>query len=284
MKQLLRALLPVKGDEFARRMKQRFETFWKSPDADEVSGIRLTANDPIEKWKEGYLWQRKLSNKFNSREFALKHGCRVPQLYWKGKDIRQCDFTQLPPQFVIKPTNGHSSRNIFLMKEGFNVMDQQTYSEAELINAVSQIPLQPYADIIIEEFIRSEDGEYRIPTDYKVYIFNEHIAVIGVVNRLPQNQGLSSFYDERWKKLENYNQAYPHAPYQQPPHCLPEIIAQAKMMSRLYELFVRVDFYASDKGAVFGEITPTPAMGKNFTPAAVKKFIRYWDTYCPGTI
>jgi hypothetical protein len=41
----------------------------------------------------------------------------------------------------------------------------------------------------------------------------------------------------------------------------------AVRFSKAYEIFCRVDFYATDKGAVFGEFTPIPAVGKGFTPA-----------------
>ena len=49
-------------------------------------------------------------------------------------------------------------------------------------------------------------------------------------------------------------------------------------------IFVRIDFYATDKGAVFGEFTPTPFRGLFFTPHADKLFIPLWDQYCNGLI
>ncbi|MEJ7679344.1 MAG: hypothetical protein WKG06_16095 [Segetibacter sp.] len=37
-------------------------------------------------------------------------------------------------------------------------------------------------------------------------------------------------------------------------------------------------------GAVFGEFTPTPALGNGFTPDAQKLFTNYWDKFCKGMI
>lgn len=39
-------------------------------------------DDPDEHWHCCENWQRTLGNKWNSREFALRHGCRVPELYY----------------------------------------------------------------------------------------------------------------------------------------------------------------------------------------------------------
>jgi hypothetical protein len=51
---------------------------------------------------------------------------------------------------------------------------------------------------------------------------------------------------------------YPLGEVQRPPKCLSEMIEYARRLSKAYEIFCRIDFYATDKGAVFGEFTPTP--------------------------
>ncbi|MEJ7682262.1 MAG: hypothetical protein WKG06_31315 [Segetibacter sp.] len=73
----------------------------------------MNANDTMEKWKDVKNWQRKLSNKYNSREFARKHSCRVPELYWKGNNYTAIDFDNLPEHYVIRPTKGHSLKLVF---------------------------------------------------------------------------------------------------------------------------------------------------------------------------
>ncbi|WP_439883556.1 ATP-grasp fold amidoligase family protein [Pontibacter sp. MBLB2868] len=137
---------------------------------------------------------------------------------------------------------------------------------------------------IVEEFLKSEQGDYVIPNDYKFYMFNGEIACIQVINRLSPNQGFTTCYDEHWNQIERINTYYPEGEYQEPPACLNEMIGYAKTLSQAYGIFVRIDFYATDKGACFGEFTPTPFMGKGFTPASEKMLVDYWDKYCPGMV
>jgi hypothetical protein len=68
--------------------------------------------------------------------------------------------------------------------------------------------------------------------------------------------GLSSSYDEIWNMMEDIGRVYQQSSYQAPPACLQEMISCAKKLSKAYEIFVRVDFYATDKGAVFGNSPP----------------------------
>src|SRR5688572_18144727 len=47
---------------------------------------RTDRNDSEETWRSCCkFWQRTLTYKLNSREFAQKYGCRVPELYWSGR-------------------------------------------------------------------------------------------------------------------------------------------------------------------------------------------------------
>ncbi len=277
---------PLLGQgEFSKRIQHRHRTFWEFTDGRKLQRKLISAKDPIQVIKDVEHWQRKLSNKYNSREFAAKLGCRVPELYWKGRDVATIDFTQLPKQFVIRPTIGHSCNQVFLMNDSFNLMDKRFYSNKELSLIMAEALAQnSYLEFLIEEFIRSEDGEYKIPKDYKFYTFNGEIARIEVINRLGPNEGSTGLYTANWEQVENLSSKYAKAPYEKPPKCFNELATYAKELSKVYEIFVRIDFYATDKGAVFGEFTPTPALGKVFTSRAEEVFIRYWDQHCKNMI
>ena len=276
----------VKGQgEFSRRIKHRHTSFWNTADAELVRNTTMQASDSIEKWKDVTNWQRKLSNKFNSREFAKLHNCRVAELYWKGKDVNTLDFTKLPNQYVIRPTIGHSCGLVFLMNDGINLMDKRAYSEQQIKEELAQaLSKNSNLEFLVEEFVRTEEGEYTIPDDFKLYIFNGKLASIQVIKRIGPGKGFSCFYDENWNLMQRVNTNFPQGVYQNPPKCLAEMITQAKKLSESYEIFARIDFYATDKGAVFGEFTPTPAMGDYFTPYGDKLFIDYWNKYCTGMI
>ena len=270
---------------FEQRIKHRHKTFWSAPNAEAVRNTPMASSDPLEKWRDVENWQRKLSNKRNSREFAKMHGCRVPKLYWRGREPDKIDFGALPETFVIRPTIGHSSGLVFLMDGPVNLMDKQTYTAEGIRNVLGKaLDQNPNLEFLVEEFLRDEKGEYRIPDDYKMYMFNGELACIQVINRLSPKKGYTTYYDMHWNQIENISTGYPKGEYQQPPACLEEMTQDAKKLSRSYEIFARIDFYATDKGAVFGEFTPTPAMGSDFTPDGEQVLINFWDRYCEGMI
>lgn len=245
----------------------------------------MSRYDDLEAWTAAPLWQRKLSNKFNAREFAVLHGCRVPELYWKGADVENIDFTRLPGNYVIRPTVGHSSNHVYLMDHGLNLFDKNKYTTEELIALLKgEILKTPGLEFLVEEFIENEQGKQAIPTDYKFYCFNGEIACLYVINRLSPKSGFGAFYDEHWNPLKKVQFNYPPSCDQKPPACFSEMVAVAKTLSKAYGLFVRIDLYASKNGCVFGEFTPTPSMGMNFTKYGKKLMINYWDKYCSGLI
>ena len=98
-------------------------------------------------------------------------------------------------------------------------------------------------------------------------MFNGKVACIQVINRLNNSTGFTTWYNENWKQIPNLTTSYPDGKEQPAPKCLSEMTEAAVRLIKAYEIFSSVDFYATDKGAVFGEFTPIPAVGKGFTPA-----------------
>jgi hypothetical protein len=269
------------GNEFSNRIKNRYRIFWKSKDVDVIKVKILNESDPMEKWKEEKNWQRKLSNKHNSKEFARKHNCKVAELYWKGKNYDTIDFDNLPDQYVIKPIKGHSSRLVFLMDNGVNLMDGKIYAKEDIKELLAKaLNENKTSEFLFEEFLRTENGVYKIPDDYKFYMFNGEVASVQVINRLGPSKGFTTCYNENWQVMENVNTYYPKGEYQNPPASFQEMLQRVKELSKAYEIFVRIDFYATDKGAVFGEFTPTPFRGSYFSLKAEKLFSTYWDRFC----
>lgn len=277
---------PIKGNgELSRRIKQRHHTFWGKADSEIVRNTYMNASDPIEKWKDVINWQRKLSNKHNAREFAKKHGCLVPDLYWKGRNIDEIDFSKLPQHFVIRPTIGHSSNNVFVLNRHLNLMDNIHYSFKEILKRMEvALDKEIHLEFLIEDFVRDKQGNYRLPVNYKIHTFNGEIAGMNVLNKSGPKSGKMRAYDENWNTINNIACDLPIAPYQEPPQCLKEMVKQAKTLSKAYEIYVRIDFFATNKGAIFNEFTPTPSLGDYFTPEADKLFISYWDKYCENLI
>lgn len=271
--------------QFSKRIRKRYETFWLDSEAEQIRNTPMSQNDCIEKWKSVPYWQRRLSNKYNAREFAKMQGCKVPDLYWKGADVENIDFSNLPPYYVIRPTVGHSCNLVFVMDNGQNLFDKKHYRD-EQIRAIlkREVMKNKSLEFLIEEFLKNEDGKYAIPTDYKFYCFNGEIACLYAINRLSPKSGYGTFYDENWNELKKVQFNYPPISNQKAPNCFKEMVETAKALSKSYDMFVRIDLYATPKGCVFGEFTPTPSMGMNFTSFGKKLMLSYWDKYCYGYI
>jgi hypothetical protein len=271
--------------DFSKRIKYRHAKFWNDPNAENVRNTILHAYSPLYQWTDCENWQRKLSNKYNAREFAKMHGCKVPNLFWRGRDIDKVNFDFLPENYVIRPTIGHSCQSVFLMNKNLNLFDNKTYSLDQLKMTLNDsLSQNQRLEYLIEEFLPNENGEHKILKDYKIFTFNGRIAAILQINRISPKEGFQSCYTEDWQPLEPLVSTYPKGPYEYPPECLPEMIAGAKKLSKTYKTFVRVDFYASIFGAVFGEFSPTPILGNGSTRFANKLFISYWDKYCCSLI
>lgn len=271
--------------EFTKRIKSRHDTFWKDAHAETIRNSKMSKDDILERWRDIPHWQRKLSNKFNAREFAHKYDCNLPELYWKGADVDNIDFNALPPNYVIRPTTGHCSSLVFLMRDGLNLFDRKRYTSEQIRETLkNETHGKPHLEFLFEEFLEQEQGEHGILNDYKFFCFNGEIACIQVINRVGPNQGYGSFYDENWNKIKKVTHTYKPAKTQSAPSCLDDMVASAKKLSKAYGIFVRIDFYATYKGCVFGEFTPTPSMGRNYSSFGRKLLLSYWDKYCAGLI
>jgi len=271
--------------ELTDRILKRHAAFWSDPAAEKVRNTRMSESDPIEKWKDAEFWQRKLSNKANAREFAKMNGCQVPDLYWRGSDVENIDFSKLPPYYVIRPTTGHSSKMVFVMDHDTNLFDGQHYKPEEIVSILKDaVDKKEDLEFLIEEFLQNEAGEHHVLTDYKFFCFNGEVAVVWEIQRLGPKTGFATFYDENWNRIDEVHVFYPPKEAGEAPACYADMLAQAKRLSKAYGMFVRLDFYATNKGAVFGEFTPTPALGKGHTRFGRKLLLKYWDKYCPGQI
>ena len=206
-------------------------------DADTCRTELLTRDDPLSSWHCCPLWQRKLSNKWNAREFASKVGCQVPDLYWHGRDVATLDFANLPSHYVIRPTIGHSTGGIFVMAAGVNLFDGRVYSADELRRQLTKIVSRdPRVSILVEEFIKSEDGQYRLPTDYKLMMFDEKVGAINVIKRFSRRDMRRRYYTETWGQFSEPMMTSAAGKARddiiEPPKCLLDIIEDAKRLSK----------------------------------------------------
>lgn len=274
--------------EFERRIWRRQKYMMHLHANFDVRKFKMSSKDSFERWKEIAFWQRRLENKYNAKQFVKKLGVQVADILWTGKleEFNPLILDDLPDNYIIKPVFGEASKSVYLMKNGTNLFDNKQYSKKELTNQIIKLfESNINTELIIEEFLPNKNGEYLVPNDYRFYTFNGEILWIQLDKRTGFVKDQVSFYTPHWdlinhKILEDASIDV----YDPAPKCLDQMKDAAIKLSREYKIFCRIDFYATENGAVFGEFTPTPRKGKFVTTYGNRELIRAWDSYCKDMI
>jgi len=242
--------------------------------------------DSDELWRCCSYWQRSLSNKWNAREFAERHGLRVPELYWHGRNLSRLDFNTLPECFVIRPTFGHSRQGVFVICDGVNLLSGIKVSRRDVLRASAgrarRLLMGP---VLVEEFVGEARPDARLPLELKLHMFNERVGAIALVERSSaKGQPLSGrFYSASWEPFSDpmYPKYSPADPVPAP-SWLPELLRAGKRLGQAYGTYVRVDFLVAGDGFVFGEFATTP--GGRWTAFADEYFGRLWQETFPEAL
>lgn len=280
---------------FSERIRMRQRVWWAKPNKwrnresyrhlfhrfKETHALR-SKDDPEHKWHCCGLWQRALNNKWNAREFAQRCGYRVPALYWYGRRAGALPLDSLPTHFVIRPAWGTARKGVYVLAHDRDLLHDRVYSKDELRaqvrrdqGRISQFP------ILVEEFVKTETGDYALPIEYKCYTFGATVGAIQVGQRTGHG-ARHRFYTPLWDPFADQMSTHnPPAEDIDPPRCLEDILACARTLGGAYGTFVRVDCYATDRGCVFGEFSSTPMEGLDFTAFADKYFGELWDATFP---
>jgi hypothetical protein len=235
---------------FSERIKDRHRRWWIEKEAVEFKNV---------------------GGKLSGRAFAEALGCRIPALHSLVDDPRAIPaFDCLPPCFVIKPNRGWSSKNVFAMDHGVNLLDGMSWSRAQIVDRLCSDPQSSGLRYLVEEFLINWDGKPGIPLDYKYFTFGDRIALIHVIER---NSGANLKANRHWYVTEQWEplghrlvvSQTPERSIPSRPDCLGEMTEAVRRMGRKLNMFMRIDMYATAQGAVFGEFTPQPHGGQGFT-------------------
>ena len=221
---------------------------------------------------------KNLAGKLQGPAFVVEAGFKVPEMYHIGET---CDsipsFKDLPDNFVIKPSRGWSAKNIYVMVDGINQLDGEKYSRSQIIKLLkdkTKIDESKNIKILVEEYLINWNQDYsKAPYDYKFFMFRGDVAFCHVVERI-SNTDTSK--NRHWYVDENYQSINmkvittqtPEKEMSEKPDCWDELVATAKGLGEKLSMFMRIDLYATTRGAVFGEFTPQPQGGKGFMPEA----------------
>jgi hypothetical protein len=280
---------------FSQRIKARRRIWWGQPRHDGPwHGLRFTPHeirdlyrrrrrdDPEEAWRCCRLWQRKLINKWNSREFVVRHGCPVPELYWCGRLPSQRRLSALPSHYVVRPVWGAHREGVYVVAEGRDLLLGEPFSAAVLRRSLLRSGmLSRFLPVMVEEFVRSDDPRYYLPIEYKCHTFGDTVGAIEVLERQTK-KARRLFYTADWQVITDpmSTQGYLAEP-RDPPRCLDQIVFLATCLGRALGTYMRVDFFATHGGCVFNEFSSTPADGDGWTPFCDELFGSYWDEKFP---
>ncbi len=173
-------------------------------------------------------WYKLIYSKKAGKELARSLGVPTPE-----------DYTQSMQPFVVKPLHGHSSKNVMVIDN--------------------------LANFVVEELLFDEDG-LSPPRDFRWYFFGDQCRMVHVSRpgSLPKLSGYYSWPDWTPLRIDTKRPWFECAK----PSSVDEMFRYAKLLAAVFPIPIRVDFYATTRGPVFGEFCATPglAVGKRITP------------------
>ncbi len=206
-----------------------------------------------------HLWRtggheplREHSPKLAARAVVERLGIRTPELYAVHE---AADFPQ-PPQrrFVVKPANMYSAQGVWLCEEGPKGFTARSHFAQREVREWSRV-LENLARFpgryLVEEHLGFAD-------DWKAYCFPQVEAIRQVRRGRPRRVKWWSATGEPLGCIERPGRVLVDPSLPAPRH--PEELARvAETIARaLGSPFVRIDLYDTERGVVFGEITPCP--------------------------
>lgn len=215
---------------------------------------------------KGQLADKYLVRQFIEDKIGAEYLVPLLGVYESVDDI---DFDALPNRFVLKATHGSGWNIVVPDKSELSISDTKWKLKKWLEMDFSYLHgfelhyryCQPR--IIAEEYL--DDLSSGSVDDYKVYCFNNGEPIVLVCKDRYSDGGMrTAYYDASWNKLFR-DACEETCDFKRPPH-LDEMIRLSEQLAQGFA-FVRVDWYESTCGLLFGEMTFTSGSGtENLDP------------------
>ena len=213
-----------------------------------------------------------VSDKLALNSFCETNDLPAPKIYkvWDNPD----DITlhELPDEFVLKPNHMYSARGVMVLSRQssssyFDAMTKNSFSESDIRTLEKELFLKSgnksSMRFFAEEKVQDEEAQFKIPLDYKIFVFYGKVLLVSQVNRNTEPKEFA-WFDGDFDRLDltgNISTNWVHIAPGQPvkPDSWQEMLQVAYRASKLLKTpFVTVDMYASTRGAILGELTLTP--------------------------
>jgi hypothetical protein len=232
-----------------------------------------------------------INGKYAGYRFAAEMGISHPEILGRFASIAEVEPETLGNRFLIKPEGGSTNRGIFGLDRQPNGSfidrlsgDSRTW--AEVTSAYNDLVRGGMIskNLIVEELLRKPGSDSAIPDDFKVYCFYDRAELImqrdlsPSANRNPRRFRLQrssddpsnwrfKFWNRDWEDLGPIKYADRVDGSLAPPANAEELIATAERLGKALRVpFARLDFYDTERGVVFGEVTLNPGPPEIFAP------------------
>ncbi|WP_071674542.1 ATP-grasp fold amidoligase family protein [Nioella nitratireducens] len=233
---------------------------------------RGKASHPDPDLQERRLFVAGLVNKSRMHSYAEQMNLPLPKRYAEGRSLDDLDFSTLPDRVVIKPNNLSNNKGVLLFdreREAFSG-DDVPISErrAYVTRRLGPLELSTRGTTFIaEEFIQDFDDRFAIPRDFKVFVAGGRAHVVQVVDRNAKKVGCRHrFYSRDWVAFSEFQKTNAHGNRVAKPRHYRELLSLSDKIAHDIQCFMRLDFYITKRGVVFGEFTSYPNAGNKFTP------------------
>ena len=219
--------------------------------------LKLNDSTPL----KGRLADKYLVREYISEAIGERHLVPLLGVYEAAEEV---DFDALPGRFVLKATHGSGWNLIVKDKAKLNkriaqkIMRKWLKLDFSLMNGFELHYRYCEPRIVAEEYL--DDIASGSVDDYKAYCFNGGDPIICVCrNRFSRNGIETAYYNRNWDKLDIRDAGHESIDCDRPPH-LEEMVRLSERLAEGFP-FVRVDWYESSRGLLFGELTFTSSSG-----------------------
>jgi len=222
-------------------------------------------------WSElAYLVCQKKVRFFNTckleqKSFIDSLGVRTPKslLVVSPSTIGSSDFEIPKCDFVLKPTNSFKSRGLFIKRGDTEIIRNKPFRFSSIQEEVQKLlhSRRVTSTYMFEELLVGEDGKCPPPL-YKFFILGERIFKILYIGPYDgaKRQTDVACVDEAHSQIKlTWVSAIPSVNFdcRPPPKplCWDEMLSAVKLVGKEMVIFTRVDFFAANSGATFGEFS-----------------------------
>ena len=201
-------------------------------------------------------------------------GIPLPKQYYSGT-FQNIPWKTIPKKCVIKPSGLWSAQGVYLFVNNIEkttgktilFSDRKKFIEKDMKSKIDNTTW------IIEEYLEDYDSKYDRARDFKCYVAGGKVWFIVVYvrnSKKSKNKSNNRTYTRNWIPFYRKWDAYEMSKeIVKKPKDLHKLIEYAEKIASKIDCFLRLDFYMTKRGPVFGEFTTTPNAGQYINEGAI---------------